>query len=182
MSKGCRKQDESKFQSQEATPVGVTCFAVKAVKVGGHWPSFGSKVELIDMEMRALTACRGQVNVIKLLALFAGPFIDPMAPGMFMSFVLELAHGGDMAHEVQMRVLGGGGWWTPIPIPPTRYYFRQIVFGMNFVHSRGYVHRDHKLENILLFKQSMGPKIVKIADFGLTSVGWTQKDGLVPMQ
>ncbi len=40
-------------------------------------------------------------------------------------------------------------------------YFRQIVAGMSALHAKGIIHRDLKLENLLL-KHG----VVKICDFG----------------
>lgn len=46
----------------------------------------------------------------------------------------------------------------------TKKIFWQIVDGIRFCHEKNYVHRDLKLENILLDSQHQ----VKIADFGFT--------------
>ncbi|XP_076029062.1 serine/threonine-protein kinase Chk1-like [Oratosquilla oratoria] len=42
-------------------------------------------------------------------------------------------------------------------------YFQQLMDGVEYIHSRGIVHRDLKLDNLLLTKE----KVLKIADFGL---------------
>ncbi|XP_076029103.1 serine/threonine-protein kinase Chk1-like [Oratosquilla oratoria] len=44
-----------------------------------------------------------------------------------------------------------------------RSYFQQLMDGVEYIHSRGIVHRDLKLDNLLLTKE----KVLKIADFGL---------------
>ncbi|XP_076029041.1 serine/threonine-protein kinase Chk1-like [Oratosquilla oratoria] len=44
-----------------------------------------------------------------------------------------------------------------------RSYFKQLMDGVEYIHSRGILHRDLKLDNLLLTKE----KILKIADFGL---------------
>ena len=44
-------------------------------------------------------------------------------------------------------------------------YFYQLINGLDYIHQKGIVHRDLKLENILLNKNN----IVKIIDFGLSN-------------
>mgnify|MGYP001391835404 CR=1 FL=1 len=44
-----------------------------------------------------------------------------------------------------------------------RYYANQITQGLNFLHSKGILHRDLKLGNMFLSDQM----VVKIGDFGL---------------
>lgn len=45
--------------------------------------------------------------------------------------------------------------------------FRQILEGVEFIHNKGIIHRDLKLENIFLKKLGKGRYICKIGDFGL---------------
>lgn len=44
--------------------------------------------------------------------------------------------------------------------------FLQIIKGLNFLHLKGIIHRDIKIENILLSNDLENP-VVKIADFSL---------------
>ncbi|XP_063073615.1 NUAK family SNF1-like kinase 1 [Engraulis encrasicolus] len=48
----------------------------------------------------------------------------------------------------------------------TRHFFRQIVSAVHFCHKNGIVHRDLKLENVLLDENCN----IKIADFGLSNL------------
>ena len=44
-----------------------------------------------------------------------------------------------------------------------RYFFKQLLGALNYMHLRGVTHRDLKPENLLLDEQST----LKVADFGL---------------
>ena len=70
--------------------------------------------------------------------------------------IMELLTGGELFSEV----VDEGG----LSEPRARALFRQILLGMAYCHSRKLVHRDIKLENLLLTGDKM---TVKIADFGL---------------
>ena len=49
----------------------------------------------------------------------------------------------------------------------SRHIFEQIANGMSYVHKRGIVHRDLKLENIM-FKNPKPDLSIKILDFGIS--------------
>ena len=183
VSKGIRKEDEEKvvFQHNET---GVTFYAVKQCMVGNM---FGSKLPHIQMEIRALTVLKGHPNIIRMYSHFAGPSGDMFKPGMCMYFVLELADAGDLGHEVKtefMRTRMGTPMGLGLPEAKCRFYFRQIAAGINYMHSRCMLHRDLKLENVLLVSDRRDPrlKVCKIADFGLSTIGWTTHDGIIPME
>lgn len=69
--------------------------------------------------------------------------------------VSELAENGEAFEYVQMA----GG----LEEPYARALFKQLVDAVGFVHSKGFAHRDLKLENLFLAKECL----VKLADFGL---------------
>ena len=47
-------------------------------------------------------------------------------------------------------------------------FLGKFIFGLEYIHSKGYIHRDLKLENILLDNEQDG-NTLKIADFGLST-------------
>ena len=73
-------------------------------------------------------------------------------------FVLEYAPNGNMA--VLIKKLG------PLSDIIGRTYLHQIISGVNACHKNGVVHRDLKLENIVLDVNYNA----KICDFGLAKV------------
>jgi calcium/calmodulin-dependent protein kinase IV len=56
-------------------------------------------------------------------------------------------------------------------------YVKQILTAVHYLHSRGVVHRDLKINNILLSNDDPENSIVKIADFGLSALLRPGKDG-----
>ncbi|KAF8012394.1 hypothetical protein BT93_I0521 [Corymbia citriodora subsp. variegata] len=73
--------------------------------------------------------------------------------------LLEYAAGGSLADSMKSR-------GEPLSEPEIRRHARSILEGLEFVHSKGFVHCDVKLQNILVFPNG-GNEEVKIADFGL---------------
>jgi len=70
--------------------------------------------------------------------------------------VMELAAGGDLLNFVRKR--------KKLDEETARILFKQIIEGLGYIHSKGVLHRDIKLDNILLD----GKGNVKIADFGVS--------------
>lgn len=66
--------------------------------------------------------------------------------------VLDLLEGGEFFNFIQVDS------FTP---EVCRYYFKELMYGLHHLHSKGYAHRDLKPENILLDKDYT----VKLADF-----------------
>lgn len=79
--------------------------------------------------------------------------------------VTELVSGGHLLNRI---VVGGVGESFAAHI------MRQVLKGIQYLHSLGIVHRDLKLENIVLLDSSNMPH-VKIVDFGLSKC--TTEDG-----
>ena len=70
-------------------------------------------------------------------------------------FVMELCAGGDLLSYVRKR--------RKLNETLAKYLFKQIIEGIGYIHSKSILHRDIKLENILLDDKGH----IKIADFGV---------------
>ncbi|XP_044735404.1 serine/threonine-protein kinase SIK1-like [Chrysoperla carnea] len=77
--------------------------------------------------------------------------------------VTELAAGGDMCNHVKAQKNGR------LDERATRGYARQVISAIGHMHSRGIVHRDLKMENIMVASNKLQ---IKIVDFGLSNI-WT---------
>lgn len=51
-----------------------------------------------------------------------------------------------------------------------RWFFQQIVVGLDYCHSRGVANRDLKLENLLLDSLDSPQPVLKMCDFGYSKV------------
>lgn len=77
-------------------------------------------------------------------------------------FVMELCGGGNISDYLDGK---------PISEMLARFYFQQIVEGVEYCHENGVAHRDLKLDNILLDNNAN----IKITDFGHAGIyksGW----------
>ncbi|KAK6009849.1 hypothetical protein OSTOST_25193, partial [Ostertagia ostertagi] len=68
---------------------------------------------------------------------------------------MEFARGGDMLQHVQRK--------GPVKEHQAMIWMSQVISAVYYMHTRGIVHRDLKLENIVIFPDE---GIIKISDFG----------------
>lgn len=79
--------------------------------------------------------------------------------------VMELCHGGTLEKYLST---------DPMPsLDQMRLRFKELTQAVSYCHGRGVVHRDLKLENVLLTKN----KTVKLCDFGLSDIRETGMTG-----
>ena len=49
-------------------------------------------------------------------------------------------------------------------------YFTMILYGVDFLHSLGIIHRDLKLANIFINREENGIQVIQVADFGISKI------------
>ncbi|TYK05391.1 serine/threonine-protein kinase SRK2H-like [Cucumis melo var. makuwa] len=87
-------------------------------------------------------------------------FKEVMLTPTHLGIVMEYAAGGELFKRISIS-----GRCTE---DETRYFFQQLICGLEYIHSRQICHRDLKLDNILL-DGSKAPR-VKICDFGYSKL------------
>jgi len=101
-------------------------------------------------EVAILTRLNGHPNIIQLF--------EVIETASHVVLVLEFASGGDLLRYVRQR--------RRLDEVCARDFFKQLLDGISHIHGMGIVHRDIKLENLLL--DSFG--CLKIADLGVAVV------------
>ena len=89
-------------------------------------------------------------NVIRLLEVFES--------SKHLLMVMEYAGGGDLLRLIKRK--------GRLQESDAKFIFKQIVYGLAHIHCRSVIHRDIKLDNILLDCE----KGVKICDFGVSKI------------
>ena len=87
----------------------------------------------------------------------AEPVIAEIKGFAFPYIIMELADNGEFFDYLDIS--------GPVSEKIARYYFRNLISALEYLHSNGISHRDIKLQNLLLTQDFN----IKIADFGLAS-------------
>lgn len=116
-------------------------------------------VESMSTEIEIMKRVRHR-HIVSMFELFVSPNC--------LWLILELVKGGDLrtlvsSHQIYTEATASR-------------HFKQILEGVHYLHSRGVIHRDLKLENILLHGDSEHGDI-KLADFGLSALVQVGTDG-----
>jgi len=106
-----------------------------------------SDLQRVFQEIQALRNLR-HPNIVRILDVADHP--DNVC------FIMEFAAGGELRDYVEKK--------KALSEEESRSFFRQIVQAVHYVHSKKIIHRDLKLENILLDANNR----CKIVDFGLS--------------
>jgi len=131
--------------------------AVKILKKGN--PNLDHKfVELLMTEVQVM-AQLSHLNIVNLIEYSTSGFVEKSngKKEEVIYIALELAKGGELFDYVAST----GRFSEPI----ARFYFKQMIEGLDYVHKKGVTHRDLKPEN-LLYDQEFN---LKIADFGFAA-------------
>ncbi|CAK9006269.1 Serine/threonine-protein kinase WNK3 (Protein kinase lysine-deficient 3) (Protein kinase with no lysine 3) [Durusdinium trenchii] len=122
-------------------------------------PSCDEKIASIRKETEVLMKIQGHPNICQCLGCF-----DAFRPGtsqaQYIMIVMELIQGGELASFIR----NGQGLDEQI----VKSVMKQTTEGIKFIHDRDVVHRDLKVENILVCGADITPTTpVKVIDFGV---------------
>ncbi|EFA83017.1 hypothetical protein PPL_03799 [Heterostelium album PN500] len=127
----------------------------------------GEIVCIKDISFNSNKQLMKSLNEIEILKQLSHPFIvsyrDAYSVDQRIKIIMEYAEHYDLDRLVDYHIKSK----TFLPENDIIRYFIEICSAINYMHSKGIIHRDIKLKNILVFNYS---KCVKLADFGLSKI------------
>ncbi|KAI8971426.1 kinase-like domain-containing protein [Mycotypha africana] len=123
-------------------------------KLQNTYTSCNNPFDLIRTEVAILKNLRHR-NIITLYEVLD----DPNNDSLYM-VVMDMAQKGIIMHIDLHKTA------TPYTEKMARYYFRQVILGIEYLHFNGIVHKDIKPDNLLLSQED----VVKIVDFGVSEM------------
>ena len=129
--------------------VAIKCYDKAKLSVGDS----GSAVRRVQQEVRLMERL-SHPGVVRMFEAIDSP--------KRVVIVMELADGGNLCEYVKMR--------GRLEEDEARLIFLQLILAVEYLHESGIVHRDLKLENILVCNNESGGSdvTVKIVDFGFS--------------
>ena len=127
-------------------------FAVKVVSV--DLANHRGVIERFLKEARTVAAL-GHPNIVEVYDLGRLPDDRPY-------LVMERLHGKNFGHLLEER--------GQLPLPEVVQLLAQVAAALELVHHKGIVHRDIKLENLMLCRKEDGTELVKVLDFGIAAM------------
>ena len=133
-------------------------YAIKYIKVKNDLRLFKKCNEILQSETKIMNEL-DHPHIMKLYDLNDKAVIvkenGKVKPVLYLVF--ELIENGDLFEYISIG--------ERFPEKLARYYFKQLISALEFMHAKGYVHRDIKAENLLMDSEYN----IKLADFGLSS-------------
>lgn len=124
-----------------------------AIKIINKSKLSAEDIGLTKREIEILKLCQ-HPNVIRLLDTFENPD--------YIYIVMELLRGGDLYEYISKKQFR-------LPESRVRNIIHSLATALYYLHSYGIVHRDIKLDNVLIVDES-DDSDVKLVDFGLSKM------------
>ncbi|PRW59234.1 sulfur stress regulator [Chlorella sorokiniana] len=116
------------------------------------------KFTRVDTESDVKHAHREIMNHQRLLHPHVVQLKEVFSAKPYLALVMEFVPNGDMFQYVVSR--------RGLPESEARWFFQQLMLGMDYCHRKGVMSRDIKLENTLLVLQPDKKPLLKLCDFG----------------
>ncbi|KAI8063894.1 kinase-like domain-containing protein [Gongronella butleri] len=119
------------------------------LEIRSNGPQQGARIHQLNEEIRLL-ARLDHTNIVQYL----GHQVDE--PDRRLLIFMEYVPGGSVSRLLEDR--------GPLPLSVIKYFTRQILMGLTYIHGEHITHRDIKGANILVDNKG----VCKISDFGLS--------------